>query len=692
MHVGVDIGGTFTDLVRYEQGQLYIHKLLSTPDDPSRAMLAGLETITPGGLAGLTQVSHGSTVATNAILERKGARTALLTSQGFRDLLFIGRQNRPNLYALHPVLSPPLIPRHWCYEVPERLDHTGAVLTPLDLPALDSVLDAMRAEGIEAVAVCFLYSYRNPTHEQAVKQRMIERRIFTESQIALSYEVLPEFREYERASTVALDAYVRPVMSRYLSRLESSLGTSPIPPLQSAGEGGRGWGLRIMKSDGGVVSAARAREQAIQTALSGPAAGVIGAWHVARLAGFDRILTMDIGGTSTDVALCPGAPLHRPESEIDGLPLRIRLLDIETIGAGGGSLARLDAGGALRVGPESAGANPGPICYGRGGTQVTVSDANAVLGRLDAGHFLGGAMRLDVNSARVALSRLADQLGLPLERAAQGVIDIANASIHRALRRVSVARGHDPRGFTLMAFGGAGPLHACEVADRLSIPRVLIPRYPGVLCALGLLVADVRLDYSAAILHPVDESLSPILSAALTDLSRRAAADLDREGIPPTARTLTASLEMRYQGQAYELSVPFLAPPLQEERGLGGEVASGTDNLIDRFHQAHERAYGHALPGRAVEVVTLRLVALGLTGKPTFEAAPLAQVRPATPLQQRADGTALYDRAALRPGDTLNGPALIFQLDSTTWLPAGWSARVDEYGNVIAEAMAVGSQ
>jgi N-methylhydantoinase A len=715
MHVGVDIGGTFTDLVRYQDGQLQIHKLLSTPDDPARAMLAGLEAVTPGGLAALQQVSHGSTVATNAILERKGARTALLTTQGFRDLLFIGRQNRPDLYALQPTLPPPLIPRPWCYEVPERLDPTGAVLTPLDMTALDRVLDAMQAEQIESVAVCFLYSYRNPTHEQAVQARMIERGLFTEGQIALSSEVLPEFREYERASTVALDAYVRPVMSRYLSRLEATLRTPPLQPSRlretatERGQGGevlplqpsrlretarergagvRGWGLRIMKSDGGVISAARAREQAVQTALSGPAAGVIGAWHLARLAGFDRLLTMDIGGTSTDVALCPGAPLHRPESEIDGLPLRIRLLDIETIGAGGGSIARLDAGGALRVGPESAGAMPGPICYGRGGTQVTVSDANAVLGRLDAGHFLGGAMRLDAESARAAVTRLADQLGLPMERAAQGVIDIANANIDRALRRVSVARGHDPRGFTLMAFGGAGPLHACEVADRLSIPRVLIPRYPGVLCALGLLVADVRLDYSAAILQRVDDTLAGRLGTALHDLTRRAEADLKREGIPDSARTLTASLEMRYQGQAYELSVPFPAPPLQPsrlretalERGLGGEV-------LDAFHAAHERAYGHALHGRAMEVVTLRLVAVGLTEKPTFGAAPIARPQPATPLQHRADGTALYDRAALQPGDTLVGPALIFQLDSTTWLPAGWSARVDGYGNLVGEKM-----
>ena len=452
MLVGVDIGGTFTDLVVSVDGHLKIHKLLSTPANPAQAMLAGLEIITPGGLSALQQVSHGSTVATNAILERKGAKTALITTQGFRDLLFIGRQNRPQLYALQPQLPPPLIPRQWCYEIPERLDYTGAVLTALDTKALDHVLDDIAAQGIESVAVCFLYSYVNAAHEQIVKQRILERGLLQEWQVALSSDVLPEFREYERASTAALDAYVRPVMSRYLTTLEDRLNANDNHV-----------SLRIMKSDGGVMSAGRARQQAVQTALSGPAAGVIGAFHIAKLAGYDQIITLDIGGTSTDVAICPGMPIRRPESEIDGLPLRIRLLDIETIGAGGGSIARLDAGGALRVGPESAGSTPGPICYGRGGSTITVSDANAVLGRLDPDHFLGGSMTLDLNGAQTP-STVWRRYALKPEAAAVGIIDIANVSIDRAVRRVSVARGYDPRDFTLLAFGGAGPLHACEVA------------------------------------------------------------------------------------------------------------------------------------------------------------------------------------------------------------------------------------
>jgi len=651
--VGVDIGGTFTDLVRRVDGRLTIHKLLSTPDNPARAMLAGLNIITPGGLASLKRVSHGSTVATNAILERKGAKTALITTRGFRDLLFIGRQNRPDLYALQPQLPPPLIPRHWCYEVPERLDYTGAVLTPVDRDALDRVLDDIAAQGIESVAVCLLYSYVNPAHEQAVRARILERGLLHEWQVALSCEVLPEFREYERASTVALDAYVRPVMSRYLTQLEHEL-----PP---------GCNLRIMKSDGGVISARQARAQAVQTALSGPAAGVIGAFHIAQLAGFDHIITLDIGGTSTDVALCPSEPVRRAESEIDGLPLRIRLLDIETIGAGGGSIARLDAGGALRVGPESAGANPGPICYGRGGQQITVSDANAVLGRLDAAHFLGGQMALDVDAARNAVTELAARLGLSIAAAAQGIIDVANVNIDRAMRRVSVARGHDPRDFTLVAFGGAGPLHACEVADRLGIPRVLVPRYPGVMCALGLLVADVTLDYGRSVFNTVTDATAAKLDPLLADLTAQARTDLAREGIAPGDMILTPLADVRYQGQAYELTIPVSA------------------NLAEAFHAAHARAYGHAMPDRKVEVVNVRVQAVGLVEKPTFERIDIEETHRAALMQTRADGMNLYDRDTLQPGDLLDSPALVFQLDSTVFVVADWAARVDGYSNLILE-------
>jgi len=653
MFVGVDIGGTFTDLVLSASGQLTIHKLLSTPDDPAQAMLDGLRAVSPGGsLEALTRIAHGTTVATNAILERKGATCALITTQGFRDLLFIGRQNRPVLYALQPELPPPLIPREHCYEVPERLDHTGAVLTPLDLALLDRVLDEIVRAGVNSVAICFLYSYVNPMHERAVRARIVERGLLDETRVALSCEVLPEFREYERASTVALEAYVRPIMSRYLEHLEDAL-----PRADS---------LRVMKSDGGIISAHHARERAILTALSGPAAGVIGAFHLAKMAGFDQIITLDIGGTSTDVALCPGEPIRRSEAEIDGLPLRMRILDIETVGAGGGSIARLDTGGALRVGPESAGADPGPIAYRRGGTQVTVSDANAVLGRLDSEHFLGGQMSLDVEGARSAVQVLADQLHLSLDEAARGVIALANANIDRAVRRVSIARGHDPRRFTLVAFGGAGPLHVCDIAARLNIPRVLIPRYPGVLCALGLLVADVTRDYSRSLLGLAD----PPFDRMLAEMLDQARADLLHEGIDEAHMTFNALLDARYRGQAYELTIPF------------------TEDITATFHAAHEHAYGHALPDRAVELVNLRLQAVGTLEKPVFTPEALQENDGANARIGNKNGMTLYQREDLIPGAHFDGAALVFQLDSTVYIPEGWSARVDAYRNLILEETA----
>lgn len=648
MFAGVDIGGTFTDLVLSTGGGLKIHKLLSTPHNPAEAMLNGLAAV---GAADAARISHGSTVATNAILERKGARTALITTQGFRDILAIGRQNRPVLYALQPQLPPPLIPPQWCYEVPERLDHTGAALVPLDMAALDAVLNQIAQEQIESVAVCFLYSYINPAHEQAVRDRILQRGLLEAWQVSLSCEVLPQFREYERASTVALDAYVRPVMSRYLNALEAAL------PDESR--------LLVMKSDGGVVSAATASQQAIQTALSGPAAGVIGAFHLAQLAGYDHIITLDMGGTSTDVALCPGVPAYRAETEIDGLPLRVRVIDIETIGAGGGSIARLDAGGALRVGPESAGADPGPIVYGRGGQQITVSDANALLGRLDPEHFLGGQMPLDLDSAHHAMQALAQQMGCSVEAASQGVLEVANVNIDRAVRRVSIARGYDPRDFTLMAFGGAGPLHACAVADRLDMPRVLVPHYPGVLCAFGLLVADVLREYTRTILQAMTPETVESLRQMLKAMMAQARQDLRSEGIRANAMTFVPSVDMRYAGQSFELTIPY-----------------GKD-MAQAFHTAHQARYGHALHDRPIEVVNVRLQAIGVVEKPLLEPESL-RARKASPLHTRS-GTALYDRDSLRPGMHLAGPALVFQLDSTAYVAPGWTAQVDAYHNLILE-------
>ncbi len=657
MRAGVDIGGTFTDLVLSDGGRLKIHKLLSDPRQPERSMLAGLEAITPGGLAALEQVAHGSTVATNAILERKGARAALITTAGFRDLLFIGRQDRPVLYDIHPRIPPPLIPRERCYEVQERLDFKGDVLVSLDMAKLDEALDLVAQDGADSIAVCLLFSYVNAAHEQAIKSRILERGIVSEDwQVVLSSEVLPEFREYERASTIALEAYVRPVMSRYIGKLEEAL------PAETS--------LRIMKSDGGVMRARRIRQQAIHTALSGPAAGVMGAFHLAKMAGYESIITLDMGGTSTDVALVAGEPQPRAESSIDGLPLRLRMLDIETIGAGGGSIARVDAGGALRVGPESAGANPGPVVYGLGGRQVTLSDANAVLGRLDAERFLGGKMALDLPAGERALGQLAREIGLSVTEAAQGVVDIAAVNIDRAIRHVSIARGHDPRDFTLVAFGGAGPLHACAAAARLEIPRVLVPATPGVLCAMGLLLADVAVEYSHSVMRRADAAAIAGLETERNSLLALARRELQQEGLADDEMRFGASLDMRYEGQAYELNIPF------------------SQKAAEAFHDSHERSYGHAMRGRNVEIINIRVHGIGSIDKPSIDAAEVAP-HEAVAFGEKAapngGAIALYQRDNLGAGAMLSGEALVFQMDSTTYVPPGWRGQVDGFMNLLLE-------
>jgi N-methylhydantoinase A len=656
MRVGVDIGGTFTDFVTSDKGVLRVHKQPSTPHNPAEALLNGLNILTRQKLSQVHQVAHGSTVATNAILERKGSHIALITTQGFRDILLIGRQNRPQVYALHPIIPAPLVAREDCYEVPERLDFKGNVLQALDKTALEPLLSHLSQNTYDAIAVCLLYSFINPIHEQLIREAIVERKLLQAWQIALSSDVLPEFREYERASTVALEAYVRPIMTRYIQHLRQHLPTKTS--------------LSIMKSDGGVIQAERIQERAIQTALSGPAAGVIGAFHLAKMAGYERIITLDMGGTSTDVALCDGDIRYATHNQIDGLPLRARILDIETIGAGGGSLARIDAGGALRVGPQSAGALPGPVAYGRGGTQPTVTDANLLLGRLDPQHFLDGSMALDPDATQHAIHPLAEKIGRDVYATSQGIIDIANTAIERAVRRVSVERGHDPRQFVLVAFGGAGPLHACAIAEKLDMTTVLIPRHPGVLCALGLLVSDVRVDHSRPILTRATRNTIAQIRAMQAELLSVGRDELRQEGIADKQMKFRITLDMRYSGQAYELNIPF------------------EGDIIANFHQAHRLAYGHALEGRDIEIVTMRLQAIGFIEKPTFAPKSLA-TNDATSAQIGIKSTplgnniTLYQREKLTPGMQWHSESLVFQLDSTVYMPPNWQARVDAYENII---------
>ena len=651
--LGVDIGGTFTDFVLIEEGRISVHKRLTTPSDPSIALLAGVDFL---GLDVQADVVHGSTIATNALLERRGARTALITTQGFADVIEIGRQERPDLYALTPEKPPPLIPSEQRLEVRERVGADGMPLVALDPASLPDLVARVQALEVESVAVCLLFSFLYPAHE-----RMIGEALRGRVAVSLSSEILPEYREYERTSTTVINAYVAPLMDRYLARVEAALG---------------GRRLRIMQSNGGVITAATARREAARTVLSGPAGGAVGAFHVAQMAGFDRIISFDMGGTSTDVALFPGRIVRTRESKIAGLPLRLPVVDIHTVGAGGGSIARVDPGGALRVGPESAGADPGPACYGRG-EEPTTSDANLLLGRLHADHFLGGEMPLYPERARAALTRLASEMRVEsAEKAAWGVIRVANATMERAIRAISIERGYDPRDFVLVPFGGAGPLHACALAETLRISRVLVPRTPGVLSALGMTVADLVKDYSQTIMAG-EEVLNPLtLDTIFAPLEARAREDLLNEGIAAPDIVLERALDMRYVGQSHEITVTH---PADGDWGAA-------------FHSAHEQRYGHRHEAEAIEVVNARLRAVGRGPRPAFETLPeegpdASQARLGThPVWFSPDGptpTALYDRDRLRAGNRFTGPAVVFQLDATTLIPPGWLARVDGWGNLL---------
>jgi len=661
--VGVDVGGTFTDFVVVTDEGLSVHKEpTSTPQHA--AVVAGLGRMDAAATA---PVVHGTTAATNALLERDGARTALVTTDGFADVLAIGRQNRPALYDLQPSRPPPLVPAERRHAVPERLDPEGEVLTPLDETAVDRVADRLAEQDVESVALMFLFSYQNPAHEERAAARL--REALPDVPITRSSALLPEYREYERTATTVVNAYVRPQVARYLDRLDEALA---------------GRSVRVMQSNGGTIGLDTAAEEAARLALSGPAGGVVGALGVARRAldtAAPRLLTLDMGGTSADVALCDGQVPRTTEHTIADLPLRLPATDIHTVGAGGGSIAHVDAGGSLRVGPESAGAEPGPVCYGRGGTDPTVTDAHLVLGRLAAEHVLGGADTLDMApvAARDAVAALGRAAGLSPEAAALGVLRVANATMERALRRVSVERGHDPRDYTLVPFGGAGPLHAAALAEALGVRQVLVPPAPGVLSALGLLMADVVYDTARAVLDRADALLkdpSP-LTAAREAAAQDVRAVLADHGDP----ALSLELDVRYVGQSYELSVPLDAPITAER------VA----DTLTAFHERHRARYGHADPDEPVEVVALRVRGRVAEPPPTLPRepetdAPLADAVLGTrPVWFDADGpteTTAYARTALHHGHAFDGPAILHQYDTTIVVPPGWHARVDARQNV----------
>ncbi|MBB5221692.1 N-methylhydantoinase A [Amaricoccus macauensis] len=682
--IGVDVGGTFTDLVYCDlaTGVLDIHKVSTTPDDPSRGVLQGvLELCRASGVSPseIDHVFHGTTTATNAVLEHRGVTTGMITNDGFRDVLHIGRHQRVQHYSIRqelPWQDRPLVRRRHRKTVAGRLaPPSGEEIVPLDEDAVRAAALELKAEGVSSVAICFLFSYLNTAHED--RARAIVAEVMPDAFVTTSSFVAPQFREFERFTTAALAAFIGPKVREYIARLETALRDAGI-----TGE------LRIMASNGGVATAGMVAEKPTLTLLSGLAAGVLGGAWIGDLIGRDRLITFDIGGTSADIGIIVDGTFAETDarsSSIAGFPLLSPMIDIHTIGAGGGSIAHLDRGGAFRVGPRSAGAVPGPAAYGRGGTEPTVTDANLVLGRLDADDFLGGGMKLDPEAARTAVAGIAADLGLSLEEAAEGILTVINANMANAIRSRTIQKGIDPRGFALVAFGGAGPLHGAEVAAMLGIAEVIVPPYPGITSAMGLLTTDVKYDATRTqfqISTAVDlDRLNADLDTMQADLATRFAAD----HIDAAATRFERGGDLRYVGQGYELRVPFPQGPLD---------AASLAGVWEAFHARHATEYGHAFRDSPIELVNVKVTGIGQIDK-------LTSLRPVTggtlsgavvrraPCAFRADGslgtfdTTFYDRRRLPAGERFSGPAIVLQSDSTTVIPPGASAIVEATGSIL---------
>ncbi len=649
MRIGVDTGGTFTDFVVIrDDGEMESFKLRSNPRNPADVILAGIERATAGKKAA---VVHGSTVATNTLLERKGARTAFVTTAGFEDIFHIGRQNRRELYNLTPAPRLSLVSSKLCFGVEERMLFDGSVQRPVRARQVAQLRKALERSKAESVALCLLHSYRNPEHEKQVTEML--RGI---GYLSVSSEISPEFREYERSSTTVLNAYVGPVMERYLASLSGRMG-----PHQ----------LSILQSNGGTIRPDEAQKMPVRTLLSGPAGGAIGAAWIAKQSGFERVLGFDMGGTSTDVCLIEGAPRETTEAFVDGFPVQAPMLDIHTVGAGGGSIARVDEGGLLRVGPQSAGADPGPACYGTGDF-CTVTDAHVFLGRIVADQLAGGTLPIQPERSATVVSRLANELKLSPAQAAEGVIRVANANMERALRQVSVERGYDPRRFALLAFGGGGGLHACEIAENLDMHTVLVPELAGVLSALGMLVSDRIRDYSQGV--PDDPDNAETQYRRLERIAKT-----ENRGASKSRVTLQRFADIRYRGQGYELSVPW--------------AKKGFSQTAEAFHEMHKATYGYADRTRALEIIAIRVRAVTRSEQPsvTRKADPDRKVRGRVTKSIRrihVDGrwqqVPVVSRAQLTR--RVNGPLLLTDYGSTTLVPTGWSAHVDGFGTLVVRS------
>jgi N-methylhydantoinase A len=652
--IGVDTGGTFTDFIFKDGERWGVYKLLSTPSNPAEAVLRGLKHIADEGAK---RIVHGSTVATNAIVERKGVKTALITNKGLEDIIEIGRQNRGRLYDLAYKKEPHIVPKELRFGVKERTLSTGKTLEDLDIEGAKNILQRIREAKVESVAVCLLFSYLNPTHEKAMRNILEQLNI----PVSLSHEILSEFREFERISTTLINAYVSPKMKVYVSDLINSLCEKDS--------------LRVMQSNGGSISAETSMSESVRTILSGPAGGAVGAYEIGKLAGFHKIISFDMGGTSTDISLMDNQLSLTLESQISGYPVKVPMIDIHTVGAGGGSVAYIDLGGSLRVGPESAGADPGPICYGKG-DRITVTDAHLYLGRLIPGHFLGGEMTLQAERLEPYFSQMGRELGLSTIDLAEGILSVANTAMEKAIRVISVERGYDPREFTLFTFGGAGGMHAAYLAKLLSIPKVLVPNSPGILSAIGMLMADIVKDYSLTVMLNQFNTDGEQLSGLFHGIEKKAKGDLISEGVDEGRIILERYLDMRYEGQSYEIIVPF------------------NDDHVGTFHSLHEKNYGYRNKDKGVEIVNLRLRARSIPDKPEFKRSQLSPQLPADGalLGQREVvfdcqpmKTQIFKRERLKSSNRIASPAVLVEYSSTIVVPPFAEAFVDEYGNLVME-------
>lgn len=688
--LGIDVGGTFTDavLVSEDTGEIQIAKVPSTPSDPSEGFMAAVTRILERNdltARSISYLVHATTVATNSLIEGKTSKAAFVTTAGFRDMLEIARQVRPSLYDVHFEKPRPLVPRHLCYEVPERLDAHGNVLSPIDENKVLEIAEELAKEGVRSVAVCFLHSYLNPNHEEIAAQLLKARN--PQLAVSISAHICPEFREYPRASTTIINACISPVVARYLQGIEKRLRQDGLKAE-----------LLIMQSNGGVLTFEQAAERPVYMVESGPAAGVISANYLARAVGQSNLISFDMGGTTAKAGLIlDGRPKITKDYEVgseakpgqgqgrgSGYPIRTPVIDLVEIGAGGGSIAWVDSGGILRVGPQSAGADPAPICYGKGGKEPTITDANLVLGRINPNYFLGGEMKLDVEGAADGIRRMcAEPLGLDVIKAANGIVEIANAAMINALRVVTVRRGYDPRDLSMMAFGGAGPLHANRLCYEMQIPLLIIPCSPGTASALGLLVTDLKHEYSCTrIVKDSDVDIEQV-NSLFASMEREGGQILRREGVPESRISFWRQIEMRYKGQSYELSIDCPKGPIS----LGG-----FSEVVSRFHIEHNKTYGHCSLKQPVELVNFRVTAVGSIPKPKHRQLASEGLR----LEDAQKGTrrvyfqelgtftetAIYDRYQLTAGHSFQGPAVIEEIDSTSLIHPGFKVEVDNFGNL----------